>query len=129
MTRRIITLIALTEVIIGAMTILSLILYPIVCRATKPLNVYLFVMVTSMVSSAIGLGLFDYRDAARRVLVFFSGYVILTKIMIFSGLLQFTGEIMTFVPVCMKDAVSLIYHIFVIMFLSRDDVVSEFKPR
>lgn len=119
--------IAFLEVVIGLSTFVGLIAFQLLFISTKPLNVFIFVLVSSAISLGIGLGLLTYRDWARKTLLFFSMYIVFTKILIFSGLLQFNGEIITFVPDALKNSVSLLYHSFIILFFSRSNVKQFFK--
>lgn len=122
MAKKMLKAIAAVEVMIGLITIIGLVTYAFMSISTKPMNVFVFVLVTAAISAALGMGLFNYRPWARTLLVFFSGYIVLMKIMIFFGLLRFNGEIVTSIPAGIKNAVSVFYHCFIISFLTRRDV-------
>lgn len=125
--KKMVSVIAFIEVLIGASTIIGLILHAVLALSTKPVNVFIFVFVSALASTLIGYGLFVRREWARCLLVFFSGYIIITKIMIFTGLLQFSGEIITAVPADVKNWVSVSYHCFIIVFLSEKPVRNIFR--
>jgi hypothetical protein len=125
--KNVIRTIAFTELLIGIYTILGLIIFQFFSLAEKSPNVFIFVLLSSMASSVIGVGLFSYKQWARTVLVFFSGYVILTKILIFGNLLHFNGEILTVVPTGIKNIISVIYHIFLVIFFTRSGVKTFFS--
>jgi hypothetical protein len=59
-------------------------------------------------------------------LVFFSGYVVLTKLLIFAGLLELKGAIITVVPSWSKDLLSLAYHAVLIILLENAPFKQEF---
>ena len=118
---------ACLELLIGSVTLISLAVYSILSMSQKPFNVFIFVLSTSLMSIVIGLGLLSCKDWARKTLVFFSGYIILTKIMIFFNLLRFNGEIITFIPTDTKNIISVIYHFAVIMLLSRTEIKNDPK--
>jgi hypothetical protein len=84
----------------------------------KPLNVYIFVTLTAIMAVVFGIGLLYDGKWAVRLLIFFSGYIILTKILVYAGLLSFAGAIITIVPVALKDGISILYHSALIIFLA-----------
>ena len=116
--------IGITEVVIG----LSALIGVAVVQATgiyglgpKPLNVYIFVVVSACMSFILGVGLLGGRTWAKNLLLFFSGYIILTKILRYGGLLTLNADIInaaTAIPVWEKDAISFLYHFSIILFLS-----------
>jgi hypothetical protein len=122
-----IRMVAVVELFIGSMTILGLIFYPAFFTSRKPSSVFIFVMVSSVISSVLGYGIFRLREWARRLLVFFSGYIIFTKILVFMGLIHFTGEILTVPAPWIKDCVSLSYHALLIVLLENGAVKELFK--
>ncbi|MDP8298434.1 MAG: hypothetical protein P9L88_00810 [Candidatus Tantalella remota] len=85
----------------------------------KPVNVYVFVTLSSLAGVVLGAGLLKGKAWARILLVCFAGYVILTKILVYSGLLSFGGTMLTVIPSGAKDAISLLYHSAIVIFLSR----------
>jgi len=115
----IVRLIAFIEISIGSVTLFSLMTYSLFSIPKKPLNVFIFVLISSIISCSIGVGLFRHKNWARKTLIFFSGYVIITKILIFSGLLRFTGELITFIPQDIKSSISILYHSLIVLFFSR----------
>lgn len=122
MRKIIFSIVGAIEVIIGLITLLSCFVvqtWNIFGYSPKPFRVYVFVVVSAVISFVLGVGMLSYRDWARKLLIFFSGYVVLTKIMVYSKLLTFSGDILTVVPVWSKDMVSVIYHVVLIIVLSR----------
>jgi len=122
MIKKMLKAIAIIEVLIGLVTIIGLVAYAFMSISTKPLNVFVFVLVTAAASFALGLGLLNHQPWARTLLLFFSGYIVLTKVMIAFDLLRFNGEIVTSIPAGVKNAASILYHGFIIWFLSRRPV-------
>lgn len=117
--KTLIRVISFIELFIGLATIVGLIVSSFIFISTKPVNVFVFVLISSLISVAIGWGLFYYREWARKVLLFFSTYIVLTKILIFFNLISFNGEIITFFSTGAKNFISITYHILIIMILSQ----------
>ncbi|MBN1526602.1 MAG: hypothetical protein JW919_03345 [Candidatus Omnitrophica bacterium] len=117
--KRIVKMVAFIEILIGLITMIGILTYKSLSMSTKPLNVFVFVLVTAAASFALGLGLLNQRPWARTLLIFFSGYILLTKAMIALDLLRFNGEIVTSIPAGLKNAVSILYHLFIIWLLNQ----------
>ena len=62
------------------------------------------------------------------LLLFFAVYIVLTKVFIFMNLLQFSGEIITFVPVSFKNFISILYHSLIILLLNYHSIKENFTP-
>ncbi len=90
--------------------------------APKPWNVYIFVLITAASAFVLGMGLWSGKKWARMLLMFFAGYVLLTKLFIYLGLISLTGAAITALPPGVKDGISAVYHSFLVFFLyfSRD---------
>lgn len=124
-TKRLIEIfIGITEVIIGLSAFIGVAIVQVTGIygfSPKPLNVYIFVVISACISFVLGVGILNRREWARSLLVFFSGYVLVTKVLKYGGLLTFNSDIInaaTSMPVWEKDAISSIYHIFVIIFFA-----------
>lgn len=114
-----VVLIGAAEILIGVTTLLGVAavqMTGIYNIEPKPLNVYIFVVVTAAISFVLGVGVLEKRVWAEKALIFFSGYIILTKLLKYLGLLTFSGDILTVIPPWGKDAVSIVYHLFVMVF-------------
>lgn len=127
MPKNIIKLIAAIEVAIGLITVFGVIISTLSGASHKPLNVFIFVLLSSMASTTIGIGLFKHKHWSRMILVFFSGYIIFTKFLIFTNLMHFNGEIITFIPTDYKNYISILYHAAVMVILTRANVVQIFN--
>ncbi len=117
--KKIIIVIGLIELGLGAVTLLSSIFQALFLSFKKPPNVLVFVLVTSVISVGIGFGLIGRRDWARKTLLYFSGYIIVTKLLVAADLVNFTGEMVTAIPQVFKDSVSFLYHSSLVFFLTR----------
>jgi len=115
-----ISVIALVEILIGLITLLGLTISVFGIAESKPVNVFIFVLVSACISVILGIGLLKKKIWAHKLLIFFSGYIIITKILIFAGILQLTGELLKVVPPVMQNILSAIYHIFVIVILRKN---------
>jgi len=124
MRKKLTYLIGVTEIIIGISALVGVAIVQatgIYGLGPKSFNVYIFVIVSACFSFVLGVGLISGREWARKLLIIFSGYVILIKILRYGGLLTLNADIIsvvTAVPAWTKDALSFLYHVFVITFLS-----------
>lgn len=125
--RLIVKAIAIIEILIGVCTLSSIAAAISLSLLTKPPNVLLMVIITSVISVLLGVGLLRQMKEAAILLVFFSGYVILTKILIATGLMHFNGELIAGVARDAKNVVSVLYHIAVIAVLTTPSVRRSLK--
>jgi hypothetical protein len=125
--RRIVNFIAGIELLIGLVTLSGLAVSSALFVSRKPLNVFLFVLAASATSVAIGLGIFKRWRWAWLLIVFFSGYIVLTKVLLLLGLLIFTGEIITFIPQDIKNYISVFYHAFIFFYFVKKSVRNQFQ--
>lgn len=124
-----VTVIAWIELAIGAVTLAGMLAAPAFAVPSKPPSVTAFVVISSCASAALGAGLLRRDDRARRLIVFFSGYILLTKLLIFAGLLEFKGDIVTLPPAWVKNAVSVCYHGALIAFFGLPQTKALFGGR
>src|SRR4030042_2401009 len=101
---------ALTEIFIGATTFTAVILSLIETKSAKPMEVLIFVLMTGLISSILGLGILRHSSICYRSLIFFSLVVILSKVLIFAKIITLNGALETTVPADLKNIISLIYH-------------------
>lgn len=125
--RTIINLIASIEVAIAMATVFGLTYSLLLSRSTKPANVFVFVLASAAISFFLGVSLFFLKNWARQLLVFFSGYVILTKILVFMNILRLEGEMITSISNPAKNTISILYHLFAIIALLRPSVKKLFS--
>ena len=115
----------LTEIFIGSITLASILDAYIVSGTTKPLNVLIFVIVSSFISVSLGIGILKKFRLARKLLVFFAGWVILSKILTLSSIISLCCALETSIPAFAKDTVSIIYHLALITTLRLPSVKKE----
>jgi len=126
MAKKFIKIIALVEILIGIVTLIGLTITALFFLPKKPLNIFIFVMISASISTALGVGILKYKEQARVLLIFFSGYIIFTKILIFSDLLQLCCDIVSFIPSYIKNGVSFAYHTFIILFFTQRNIKKYF---
>jgi hypothetical protein len=119
--------IGLVELLIGGMTFLTLIQQKLFYVSDKPASVFVMVLISGLISAILGLGILIYKNWARVLLVFFSGYVLFLKVLLYTGIIRFTGELLTVPSPYIRDSVSAAYHIFVIVFFLNRDIALRFK--
>ncbi len=124
---KVILAIALTEILIGCVSLFSNILSLYLGGNIKTLNVFLFVTAAATVSLSLGLGLLNRRKAACQLLIYFSSVIILSKILIFAGIIRLDWTLEASMPAEWKNILSLIYHSFVILYLSRSEAGTYFR--
>lgn len=117
---------ALTEVIIGSLTLTTTSLSLLLGFSSKPSNVITFVITSSFISLFLGIGLLLRLTYARKLLLFFSGWVILSKIFLFMGLITLNGAMETTIAPHIKNIISIVYHGSLIVYFLRPSVRSEF---
>jgi len=120
---------ALIEVLIGSITFISVAVSLFNGYSTKPLEIVLFVLVTSIVSAGLGIGLLYYNHHTYHMLMYFSSVIILSKILIFAKIISLSGALETSVPDPLKNTISIIYHGLVILYFMRNPVKERFKVR
>ena len=118
----IIRIVAIVEICIGLLISLSFMIPSLINPPGRPKAVYVFVILTSLISVIIGIGLFRYKRWGRQLLVFFAGYVIVTKFILLSNLAEFTGNTIEFMSINSKDTLSLIYHGIILIIFNLKDV-------
>lgn len=116
----------LIEIAIGAITLIAVMTSLILTISTKPLNILLFVITTSLISLGLGLGIIKRNIQAYRMLLFFASVVILSKILIFTKIIALNGALETSIPASVKNIISLIYHILILLYFNLRIVKKEF---
>src|SRR6185503_4833475 len=59
----------------------------------KSPNVLAFVLVTACLSMLIGVGILKFNKTAYNLLIYFSSVIILTKLLMFAGIIQLNGQL------------------------------------
>ena len=110
------------EISLGLITFISVILSIILGKPTKPLPVLIFVLITALISSVLGIGILRRNLSCYHLLLFFSTVVILSKILIFAGIISLSGALETSIPAGVKNLISVTYHTLLILYFLRSPV-------
>lgn len=113
---------AVTEILIGLYISISFITASLISPPGRPITIYVLIVLASLISVIIGVGLFRYKNLGRQFLIFFAGYVIFTKFLLFSSLVEFTVNTVNFMSVASKDTVSFIYHCCILIIFNLKDI-------
>ncbi len=119
---KIIRFIGLIECLIGIVTLGTIVVQPFMFDSSKTPAVLVFVGGTALISFAIGLGILRRNERTRAYLVYFSGYILIEKLLIFAGVLTLNGKIVQSVIGIPTDAISFIYHSIIVLFFIRPSV-------
>ncbi|MBN1871820.1 MAG: hypothetical protein JW800_04530 [Candidatus Omnitrophica bacterium] len=125
--RIVIRAVAVIEIVIGLYISLSFIIASLITPPGRPKTVYGFVVVTSLISIIMGIGLYRYKNWAKQFLIFFAGYIIFTKFLLFSNLVEFTGDTINFISIDLKDVISFIYHFFILLVFNLKIIKKELR--
>jgi uncharacterized protein YybS (DUF2232 family) len=123
-----ILLFGLIEIGIGTVTLAAIGRNLLAGVLPKPPNVLAFVVISSLISICLGAGILCRRPYARKFLIFFAGWVILSKILIFAGIIVLCCEMETTMAPDIKNIISILYHIAVITYFHSRSIKAEFKP-
>ncbi|MEK7849666.1 MAG: hypothetical protein AAB213_02435 [Candidatus Omnitrophota bacterium] len=127
MFKKFIPFFGLTEIAIGTATFIAVTQSLNAGISTKPLNCLVFVVLNSLISASLGAGVLMRREYSRKFFIFFAGWIILSKILIFTNIITLNGAIETTVPLSLKNAVSCIYHLMAIFYFHHPVIKAEFK--
>ena len=119
---RTILTIGIIEICIGSSAILGNIFSSTLSENNKSFGVFCFVSITGIISTLLGIGLLRFRKEAYLLLLYFSSVIILSKILIFMDVIHLNGTLETAVPGLIKNIVSILYHGFVIAYLSKPGI-------
>ena len=126
---KIILIIGLTEIVLGVTTFtanfITILFYP----GLKPLNVILFVLTTSVISTFLGIGLLLSKRLAYQMLVYFSSVIVLSKFLIFADIIDLNHALATVIPSAVKNGISVIYHGFIVAYFGWENVRKFFCER
>jgi hypothetical protein len=121
-----IILFGIIEIIIGSVTFVALMASLVLGKSTKPLEIFLFVLTTSLISSGLGIGIIRHNLHSFHMLLFFSAAIILSKFLAFANIIYFNGALETSISPCFKSICSIIYHGLLLVFLTRPSVRKQF---
>lgn len=119
---RAVLVIGLIEIFIGGVTLIGTLGALVLSLNTKTANVLLFVLITGIMSTLLGVGILKFKKFAYQFLLYFSSVIILTKLLIFADIMHLNGELTTFIPSTIKNSISIVYHGLVVYYLSKPGI-------
>jgi hypothetical protein len=122
-----ITFFGIIEILIGAVTLIALLISLILGRSTKPFEVLIFVLTTSIISLSLGIGILKHRLTSYHLLLFLAAVIVLSKILIFANIINLNGALETTIPSPMKNTISILYHSLLIMYFNRPKIKEYFS--
>ena len=114
--------IGIIEICIGGSALLGNIITSVLSQNNKSFGILCFVITAGIISILLGIGLLKFRKEAYLLLLYFSSVIILSKILIFMGVIHLNGALETALPGAIKNIVSIIYHGFVIAYLNKPGI-------
>ena len=122
-----IVLFGLIEIGIGTATLALILQSLLTGTLPKPPNVLTFVIISSLISILLGAGLLLKCPYSRKLLIFFAGWVILSKILIFSGIIVLCCDLETTIAPDVKNLISVFYHVLIILYFHSRPVKAELE--
>lgn len=116
----------LTEITIGTFTLMATALSLAKHISTKPLNILIFVVASSIISISLGVGIILRYHYARKLLMFFAGWIILSKFLVLTNIISISGALETTLPLSLKNIISIIYHCGIILYFHHTSVKKEY---
>jgi len=126
MFKKCISIFGLTEIAIGTATFIAVTQSLNAGISTKPLNVLVFVVLSSLISALLGAGVLIRQEYSRKLFIFFAGWIILSKILIFAKIIFLNGALETTIPSGLKGIISIFYHSLLICYFIRPSVRRRF---
>ena len=124
---RFLIVIGFAQILIGGITLIGNLATLALNTNPKTPNVLLFVILTGLISLILGIELLRLNKLAYQALLYFASVIFLSKILMLMGIVNLTGELETSLPSDFKGVVSLLYHGFLIYYLSTHHVRNIFK--
>ena len=115
------------EIAIGTITLATVIQSLLTGIFLKPVNILIFVIVSSIISLSLGIGILLRREYARKLLIYFAGWIILSKVLIFAKIIILCCELETTVSSSLKNIISIVYHAVLIFYFHHPSIKTEFK--
>jgi len=120
---------AIIEICIGLVTFTAVGMSVVGGWNPKPLNVLIFVSITSILSFTLGVGLLWLNKTAYKILLFLAGFVILSKVLIFAKLIHLNGALVPVFNPNLKNLISIIYHSLLCWYLNKKNIKELFNTR
>lgn len=96
--------------------------------SAKSPNVLIFVIISSLLSASLGIGIILRSHYFRKLIMFFAGWIILSKVLIFGGIITLNGQLETSIPIGIKNFISIIYHALIIAYFHHPLIKKEYEP-
>ncbi len=119
----------LIEICIGVVTLVALIESSLFRQSAKPPEVFIFVLVTSLISLSLGIGILRYNLNCYHLLLYFATLIIFSKLLIFAKIISLSGALETSVPSGIKNTVSVIYHALLLLYFNSAGVRERFGEK
>ena len=118
---------AYTEIILGIVSLFCTTFCLLNNQPAYPATAAIFLVATALISISLGIGILNYNRQSYYLLIFFSGVVALSKILIFSNVISLNLTITFRVTPRVSNATSLIYHSLLIFYFTRKSVIDIFS--
>lgn len=112
----------LIEICIGLITLIAVILSLVSGSSAKPAAVLVFVLATSLISTALGIGVLMNNLTSYHMLMFFATVVVFSKGLIFAKIISLSGALETNIPSSVKNIISIVYHSILIFYFTSPQV-------
>jgi len=117
---------AFIEIFVGSMNLSAIILNLMQKKPPLPLEVFIFILATGLISLGLGLGILKYNPNAYHLLLFFSTMIIFSKILIFGKIISLSEALETAIPSNLKNIASIAYHSALIFYFTRKKIKKQF---
>jgi len=124
-----IVIFGLIEISTGLITLIAVIISLILGKSIKPLEVLIFVLITSIISLSLGIGILRYNLTSYHLSLFFATVIILSKVLIFARIISLSGALETNISPTAKNIISIIYHSLLIWYFVRPSVRKQFGEK
>jgi len=118
---------AYTEIILGLTSLFFIVFRLFNHPSSYPPTVAVFLVSTALISLGLGIGILNHSLSAYHLLIFFSGTIILSKILILSNIISLNQTIASSVVPWLKNTVSVAYHSLLIFYFTRKPVIDVFS--
>ena len=89
----------------------------------------ILITIPPFISIFLGVGILLRKKLAWRLLVLFSIFVLVGKVLIYAGIPLFFSINIGFIPIEIKDTISILYHAFIILLFGYMWICKEFQNR
>ena len=137
----ILQIIGVIEIAIGSSALLGNFLLLALSLNAKSFNVLIFVIITGCMSTLIGIGILKLNATAYKLLLYFSTFIVLSKLLLFFHIIELNGQLEISIHeifniplseglknfmINFKSLTSIGYHSFLIYILRQENIKKEF---